>query len=353
MQVHVDGIIFSLQQHGGVSVVFNEIVPRMADAGLDFEVSLELPLKQEPFAARSAFRGRVATLRRTARVAERYRRCRGLVDLAAPVFHSTYYRLPPVSNQASVVTVHDFAYERLVRGPRAWLHSTQKFAAIRQAQAVICVSEATRDDLLDLVGVRSGQTVHVVPNGVSEVYRPLSRSGFGAGHPPFVLFVGQRGRYKNFGLALAALQRLPDFELICVGGGPLRSAELSGWPVALCKRVSHRSQVGNEELNVMFNQAVCLLYPSGFEGFGIAVVEAMRAGCPAVGIPCKAVIEAGGDALVVADADGASLARAVEALQQPDRRALVRRSGLARATLFSWERCAMQTLDVYRALGVR
>jgi mannosyltransferase len=90
------------------------------------------------------------------------------------------------------------------------------------------------------------------------------------------------------------MELLPDFELHCVGGGPLQPSELAGIPDSVIRRVRHVGFVDDETLNELYNQAVCLLYPSSYEGFGIPVVEAMRAGCPVVSVACKAVMEVGG-----------------------------------------------------------
>jgi mannosyltransferase len=338
MTVHIDGIIFSLQRHGGISVYFRELLERLQRDRIDAQLSLEAPLLQDALPPAQT---------RSARRLERYRDCRPLAEgRTATVYHSSYYRLPQGSTARQVVTVHDFAYERCQSGPRRWVHSAQKNRAIRAAQDIICISAATRDDLLDLVGLRSGQRLHVIHNGVSDRFHPLpdeTPSG-----PPFVLFVGQRGRYKNFGLALQALAYLPEVELHCIGGGPLGEAELAAVPPAVRARVRHLGQVSDEALNQLYNRAQCLAYPSAYEGFGIPVIEAMRAGCPVVSIACKAVQEVGGAALQVSATDPEEFAHHVQATMEPERRRELRQLGLQVASAYSWEACYQATLAVYR-----
>jgi mannosyltransferase len=248
-----------------------------------------------------------------------------------------------------VVTVHDFAYERWVAGPRAWTHTLQKNAAIRHAQAIICVSEATRDDLLEFVPLRSDQRVHVVYNGVGEAFHPLDNCADPTLRP-FALFVGQRGRYKNFSLALKAMELMPDVELFCVGGGPLQQAEVATASHGARARVKHLGTVSDEALNRLYNQAQCLLYPSAYEGFGIPVLEAMRAGCPVVSVSCKAVLEIGGKALTVAAPSPEGLAAAVLSTASAQR-AVLRSQGLALSSRYSWDRHCAETLAVYRLLA--
>ena len=245
--------------------------------------------------------------------------------------------------------MHDFVYERYAKGPKRWVHMHQKHAAIRAAQAVICISESTRQDMLEFVGEVSGQVVHVIHNGVSEVFRPLS---LGPPSVPYVLYVGERRGYKNFMQLLQAMEFLPDLELHCVGGGALRVDEFAAVPESLQRRVKHLGFITDEALNEHYNRALCLVYPSSYEGFGIPVVEAMRAGCPVVSAECKAVLEVGRDALTVAeDASPRALADAVMRLTSEDYRNRVVSRGLEVSRHFSWQKTHEGTLSVYKNLG--
>jgi len=350
VRLHIDGIIFSLQRHGGITVYFRELLSRL---GLDHQatLTLEAPLQQtiDP----DTFRD-VRCVQRLARPLERVRTVRALDDRPS-VFHSSYYRRPDHRGQATVVTVHDFVHERFVSGPRGLLRRRLVNSAIAQARHIICISEATRQDLLEFVPVRADQQLSVIHNGVSDLFRPLMAEEAPAstsGSRPFMLFVGQRGGYKNFELALHALQLLPDLELHCVGGGALQAKELACVSELTATRVRHLGFVDDEHLNGLYNQAHCLLYPSAYEGFGIPVLEAMRAGCPVVSIDCKAVVEVGAEALCVSDddRDPAALARAVQRVDDADARARLRKLGLARSKQFGWDHCFEQTQSVYRSL---
>lgn len=338
----LDGIIFSLQRHGGITVYFRQLLRYLSKHQQNTTLLLEGPLLQ----AIEAVEPGISIDRHEARLVERYRPCR--VPKEGFVFHSSYYRLPSRRDLPSVVTVHDFIYERYQRGPRQWMHTAQKNAAIRAAQAVICISESTKQDLLEFVGETPGQKIYVIHNGVADIFNNLILE---APVMPFVLFVGQRAEYKNFWLVLEAMIHLPDMELWCVGGGAIRSHELVGLAESVVKRVKHLGLITDEDLNVLYNRAVCLVYPSSYEGFGIPVIEAMRAGCPVVSVECKAVLEVGRDALtVVLDHDPRSMADAILQTLSSERSSLIQR-GLTVAQGYSWEATHQKTLDVYRSLG--
>ena len=344
LRIVIDGIIFSLQQHGGISVYFQQLIARLRRDSVESgpkrwtETLRDIP----------ASGGALKVIRRSARPAERYRPARSILD--GSVFHSSYYRLPSHPRIPSVVTVHDFTYERCLRGPRRWIHSAQKFAAIRAAQAVICVSESTREDLLELVGVKPSQRVYVIHNGVDAGFQPTDEPPAGQS---FILFVGQRGRYKNFRLVAEALTCLPDLQLFCVGGGALDQQELRGLPDTTRHRIRHLASVENHELNRLYNQALCLVYPSSYEGFGIPVVEAMKAACPVVCIPCKAVIEVGKNALCVSAPEPAALARKIDTLASSKIRVALTQAGLEIAKSYDWERTYRETLQVYESVAAQ
>jgi mannosyltransferase len=338
----LDGIIFSLQNYGGISVYFRELLSALAASDLDVDLNLDAPLLQDLEELHSS----VNLVSRQTRRLERFRACR--TPGQQGIFHSSYYRTPSSCRaMQSVVTVHDFIHEKIHKNVKSLAHTLQKRKAIKEAQAIICISESTKADLIDLVGVRAGQSIYVIPNGVSENFKPASSTLSGN----FALFVGERRSYKNFKLAAEAMEFLPDMELWCVGGGAATASDVAELNEEVVCRLKFLGHVSEHRLNQLYNQAHCLIYPSGYEGFGIPVAEAMKAGCPVVCLDTTAVIETGGLALEVANGGhGAEIAKSVMRLSDSSYRQAKADLGLQIASRYSWKLCHAKTIGVYRSL---
>ena len=337
--IFFDGIIYSLQRHGGISVYFNELIKRSFSRDVSFHAVVHSGAAEHA----SLLPGNV--VKRNLRLFERYRNCSIFEN--TNLFHSSYYRLPnrPV---VTVTTVHDFTYERLVKGGRRWLHSWQKFNAIRNSHAIICISENTRNDLLYFLPEVPPDRIHVIHNGVGDAFFQLETKCESVMTRPFVMFVGARGGYKGFSFVVEVLARLPNLGLVCVGGGPLSTVEQALVNKHINGRCKHFLNISDENLNKLYNKAYCLAYPSSYEGFGIPVVEAMRAGCPVVAFNGSSIPEiAGGSALLFDQLDSSALEAAFKCLEDTEVRMKLRLKGLNQSRLFSWEKTVEQTLCVY------
>ncbi|MDT1011874.1 glycosyltransferase family 4 protein [Plesiomonas shigelloides] len=332
-----DGIIEKLQQGGGVTVVFNELIKRLNHSYLYFsyESSSHIANSKQNHILSS-------------RLFERYRDAQLPLELLgeAAVFHSTYYRLPANANLPVVTTVHDFTYEKFVKGPAKWVHSYQKNRAIRNSDVVICVSHNTAKDLQQYCPI-DPKKIRVIYNGVSDSYHPLS--GISGEQSQDVVFVGARSGYKNFRLAVESVAAVPNLRLQIVGGGKLSEDEIKHLDAHLPNRYQWLGRLSDEELNEIYNQAYALLYPSNYEGFGIPVIEAMRAGCPVIAVNVSSIPEVAGDAAILVDKP--TVAAFSEALIKLStiRKQLIS-AGFTQAAKFSWDRCFEETLAVYNEL---
>ena len=139
--------------------------------------------------------------------------------------------------------------------------------------------------------------------------------------------------------------------LLLVGGGTLTQEERTLLQKKLSGRFNHQQKVEDRQLNIFYNRAFCLLYPSSYEGFGLPLLEAMQAGCPVVSVNSSSIPEVCGSAALLARSiDAVSLGMEVDKLRDGEYRQQLIESGLNRAALFSWDSCVDKTLKFYTEL---
>jgi len=353
MNIVLDNIIFSLQRAGGISVYWYELLRRMQ------RDKRSIRMIEHPRAMSNIFRRRLNFApelliddRPLPLWLSRYLTCPAAQG-GRFLYHSSYYRRPRLAGATNVVTVHDFTYERFRRGIPRWVHSMQKKAAVRAANGIICVSESTKRDLLGFYPEIPESKIRVIYHGVSESYKTLAPADRQLPpscslDAPFLLFVGGRDSYKNFRLALESVAALPDYWLVSVGGGELRPDEAELSQNLLQGRYMHLPLVDNERLNLFYNCAHALLYPSCYEGFGIPIIEAMAAGCPVVAANVTAIPEACGDAgALVDEIRPDAFADQILKLENAEFRNAMIGKGYTQAKRFSWETCYLETMSFY------
>ena len=271
----------------------------------------------------------------------------------------------------TVVTIHDLAFELFPETHTA--ESRRYYGQLRMAakdvDAVIAVSEHTRQDILRLTAIPA-ERITTVYNGVSRRFRPRSpgspgddaalRSACGLGQH-YLLAVGTLSPRKNLVTLLEAVAKLPNrhraVELAVVGEqGWLYDSMLERLrALGLQDRVRLLGNVGDDELVELYRGASVFVFPSLYEGFALPPLEAMACGTPVIAANAGSIPEVvGGAALLVPSQDAAALASAItDCLDRPELRELLRARGLTQAVRFSWERCARETVAVYSAVAAR
>ncbi len=247
------------------------------------------------------------------------------------------HALPLGWHGRSVVTVHDLHFEHdpsMMGRIDRFTFRTVVPRAVRRADHVIAVSEATKRDIVGLYGI-AAENVTVTPHGVDPSFSP----GTSNEHEGFVLFVGSIEARKD---PLAAAAAAAAVGLPFVVAGPERETGLADELRA--RGADVRGWVTKDELAGLYRSAAALVLPSRFEGFGVPVLEAMASGTPVVLSDDAALGEVAGAAGVYAE-EG-DFAGAL-------RRALAERSrwsaaGIERAKAFSWAESARRTVEVYR-----
>lgn len=357
MQIILDNIIFSLQKAGGISVVWKELLDRLL-------IDPEMKLNFIDLPCSNIFRNEIS-IPKSLIIKDTYSKHPLTIQRylnpkiqGEGIFHSSYYRTTSSKGIVNITTVHDFTYEYYRKGLPKLIHQTQKGQAIKNSKRIICVSQNTKKDLLTLYPKIAESQVKVIYNGVDDRYHPIQNRDetllnqlVPFSSEEFVVYVGDRkSLYKNFNLAVNACQ-LSNQPLVMVGGGILTTKETQLLQQTLgINKFIHLGGISNEQLNLIYNHACCLLYPSLYEGFGIPILEAQRAGCPIISTNCSSIPEvAGKGAILVDKVTETEIAEILNRLKRDS--AIVSKlkdEGFKNSQSFSWDQCYQQTKQLYK-----
>jgi glycosyltransferase involved in cell wall biosynthesis len=281
--------------------------------------------------------------------------------LGADLLHLPAALGPVRGRRPTVVTIHDLSVLHSPQDFRPWFRHYARVVIprlARRAARVIAVSEATRRDVIEHLEVPEERVV-AVPNGIAVSEDPRMDGPYRL-PPRYVLSVGTLEPRKNLLRLFEAVRLLAerpatkDVVLVHAGGYGWLADDVvrTAHSPALRGRVRLLGYVPEEHMACLYRQARLLAYPSLFEGFGFPVLEAMASGCPVVTSDRSSLPEVAGDAAVLVDPESVeAIAEGIRRVWEDD--ALARDltvRGLARAQLFSWERTARLTADVYESV---
>jgi glycosyltransferase involved in cell wall biosynthesis len=281
------------------------------------------------------------------------------------IFHPTYfgdYFLDALQRQKTpfVLTVHDMIHEKFGHGKQSFFSLDKKVVENKRklaqlASAIVVVSENTRNDLLRHMPELNPEKIHTVYHG-SSLHRNQAGSKNQLILPErYLLFVGQRGAYKNFNWMLKELAPLihtySDLYLVCVGGFGINQTEKTLIQnLNLSNKVVHAKVHTDEELAELYARAQCFIFPSSYEGFGIPVLEAFACSCPVLLNASSSLPEVGSDAaLYFQDGNGDDLRSLTEMiLNNKELSKLLIINGLNRLKSFSWQNTVLQHEAIYK-----
>ena len=349
MNIIIDNLVFEWQKAGGISVVWHELIKRMInDSTIRQHVSfVEYPHTNDNLFHKELGIKQEAVIKKCSATGFTWKRYLNLSLHADKkfIFHSTYYRVCSNSNAINIVTVHDFTYEYFNKGLKKYIHSLIKNRAIRSADYIVCISENTKKDLIKFVPDVNKDKIYVIPNGCSDDFFVISQDRLDY-YENFLLFVGSRATYKNFDLAVQVAKQ-SNLKLKIVGS-ILSNSEKAFVEEHLSNKYEELGRIDNHRLNEEYNKALALIYPSSYEGFGLPVIEAQRAGCPVVAILNSSIKEIFGDcSYLSSDNNVSSLCDIVSHLKDvPGYRDNIVSLGLQNASKYTWDK----TYNLYKNL---
>lgn len=274
------------------------------------------------------------------------------------IFHPTYYDpyfYKYLNNKPFVLTIYDMIYE-LYHGqlPNKEVTITNKRFLAEKADLIIAISESTKCDIINLYGIQ--------PEKIKVIY--LGNSLINTETDPavklpekYVLFVGNRGLYKNFKTFVKAIAPLflqdKNLFLVCGGGDDFVQEELNFFKELSCEnRIIYQAIVADRTLVSLYKNALVFAFPSLYEGFGIPVLEAFSCGCPVILSNVSSLPEIAADAAEYFNPeDELSVRTAVsKVIYDEAKRVEMRKNGFERLKNFSWEKSATETKQVYESL---
>lgn len=365
MRIAFDHQAFCLQKTGGISRYFFHLVEQLDIMGQD--VGVFSPLYRNQYA-----RQLQQKIVHGGYVKDYPPRCadaavalngvlarRQLRAWQPDIVHETYFSNTRSGSDRtpSVLTVFDMIGELgldTVAPPPEKLKRSKKYAAVKRADHVICISEHTRQDLIRLYEVAPAKTSTIHLGCAVPAIADVPALNL---HKPYLLYVGLRGGYKNFSRFMQAYassaQLRSSFDIVAFGGGAFSSDEQALLQTLKFKPEQVRQLNGDDtELAKYYGGACALVYPSCYEGFGLPPLEAMAYQCPVVSSQLTAMPEVVGDAAEFFEpTDLTSIAEAIQKVVfSPARTKDLILKGLARVEQFTWQKCAARHLELYEGL---
>lgn len=343
MNILLDNIIFSLQKVGGISVYWFELINRLIRTNNKIYF---INRKNSNLLAGKLSETLVEEKSWLPVFFDRFISVNTEYINSKFIYHSSYNRITSNPNAISVITIHDFIHEKYYNGARKILHVNQKKKALKNSRGIIVISENTKNDLLfyypDLC---KNKKIKKIYNGVSSDFFPIENK---EEFKNSFLFVGSREKYKNFNFTVISISKLENYTLQIVGCR-LNKSEINFLNYYLPNKWALYNNISNDILNKLYNNSFALIYPSSYEGFGIPILESMKAGCPFISYNNSSIPEVAGDAgYLMNELTFDDFHSGVNYIEK--NRNLILERGFLQVNKFSWSKCFAETIAFYEEI---
>ncbi len=361
LKIFVDHQIFTMQDYGGISRVFAEMYRRFRELG---SIDCNLPLVfsenvylEDILRTRSIFLKNKFFVKKLAYYLINHlytfvKMVEGNYDVFLPSYYDPYF-LPFLKKKPFVLVIHDMTHEIFpdtVSSKDKTIRWKKKLAY--KADKIIAISENTKKDIIRFYDGIDKSKIEVVYWGTT---LELNKTRIQLDLPnKYILFVGSRGKYKNFNRFFQAvsslLQEDHELNIVCAGSSPFTAEEIIMIEKeGLTKRVRHVRFKDDNELAYIYNNAICFTYPSLYEGFGCPILEAFSCECPVAISNASSLPEVGGNAVITFDPkDKDSIKEAIRRVIKDAalRKELIKK-GKERARMFTYEKTVNNYLRIF------
>ena len=378
MKILYDYQAFELQRYGGVSNCFTQLIKNVP-LDVDIEIGvretrnihlqasgiIDIMSKRNPicqFIKNRSFKGKERLYKEVSNLFPQLTsRGRNILysidkikggdyDVFHPTFFDTYF-LPYLKNKPFVLTVHDMIPELLF--PLKDKQTVEKAELVKRASHIVAVSENTKNDLVNILNVPESK-ISVIYHGAPEAecvhQKPIVDSSY-------LLYVGSREGYKNFIPMLKCL--LPflvnhlDINIVCTGPDFTYKERRFFKENGIRSRMIHVNGDDGMMMN-LYSHALCLIFPSIYEGFGMPILEAYKASCPVLLNNKSCFPEIAQDAAMYFDLaeNHSNLIQVIESFltMSDSSKANLLRKQRERLEFFSWEKSSKQLYEVYKSM---
>ncbi|CAN5202113.1 glycosyltransferase family 1 protein [soil metagenome] len=283
------------------------------------------------------------------------------------VFFSPGHYAPRFAPVPSVISIMDLAFfhfpEYFTKKDLAQLKSWTGYS-VKKAQAILTISAATKDDIIKLYGISEAK-IHVIYPGIKQTVSltphiyPMQelQSKYGI-NKEYILFAGTLQPRKNIVRLIEAFSQLlqknkykdSQLQLVIVGKKGWQYESILDAPKKynVEDRVKFLNFIPDEELTLLYQNAICFAWPSLYEGFGLPILEAMKMNCPVITSNVSSMPEAGGDAALYVDPKDVNdiTEKLDQVVSNPQLRKDMIEKGKKQIQKFSWKKTAEETLSV-------
>lgn len=276
-------------------------------------------------------------------------------NLEASLLFSPLPEAPLYSNCRFVVMVHDLIP---LRFPRAFSALTPYFRyyipqVLQQATHIVCNSQATATDIIDFFGIAADKISPILLGYDQNHFQPLDLP---LTTIPYFLYVGRHNPYKNLSRLVTAFSRLSnyqDYQLWLAGPFDARytpQLKLQVQELGLTPQVKFLDYVSYQQLPILLNQALALVFPSLWEGFGLPVLEAMACGTPVITSNISSLPEVAGEAAILVNPKNTTeISDAMQIMADDSQlRSRLKALSLQQARRFSWAQTGEATKEILK-----
>ncbi len=374
MKILYDHQIFTWQRYGGISNSFVQLIEHLPQ-NIEYDISVKdsdnvhlinsklkkvkplfkteslfgktkTPLKSKLFAQICKYFPEMTSPMRNKKESIRLLK-NNCFDVFHPTFYDDYF-LPYLNGKPFVLTIHDMTPE-LFRRKDSQIEL--KKILVKNAAHIITVSERTKDDLMDLLNIQEKNITtiyHGAPDNHNDFYPDIMKGN------KYILFVGKRNGYKAFVPMIRSiscwLRNHPDIKVVCTGDPFVEREKVIFRNENIEKQVIY-IRANDKEMKSLYNHAMCFVFPSFYEGFGIPILEAYSLHCPLFLSRHSCFPEIADDAAIYFDIDesGSNLAEKLDDFLtwNLDKKNWFLQKQGERLALYSWEKSARKLTEVY------